>query len=170
MGLLSFALCLLSFITCEKGKREGGIPVPDQETFAFELEESVSGERLYRVSAKKAYLYEARGLIEVFGVKVFFFSDGRVGSILTCSSGKVFIKSSNLLAKGDVVVRTSDSISLWTDSLAWDNEERMIETDAFVKIATPRVEISGVGLVSDAELKRIRIKSDVSGKGDYEIR
>lgn len=134
------------------------------------MEESVSGSKLYRIYAQKALLYEDKGEIEVIEPRVYFFTNWQITSYLTAREGKVFTKTSDLVAKGGVMVATEDSIYLFTDSLVWNNSAQKIETDAPILIKSPRAVIEGEGLVSDAGLAKIIIKSEIKGKSDYEFK
>ncbi len=167
-----FSLLLpILFLFCQKSSapKEEKTP-PSQITFSLEMEESISGERLYRIYAEKSLLYEEKGEIAVIEPRVYFFTDGRVTSRLTAREGRVWLKSSNLLAKGEVVVATEDSTYLFTDSLIWNNSEQRIETDARVKIKNRSSVLEGEGLIADANLSQITIKSPIEGKSDYEFK
>uniref|UniRef100_A0A7C3UZT1 LPS export ABC transporter periplasmic protein LptC n=1 Tax=candidate division WOR-3 bacterium TaxID=2052148 RepID=A0A7C3UZT1_UNCW3 len=169
LGEMRRVLCLLFsilFVLCCKRGKEGKqeVSLPDAITLNFQMEESFSGERLYRLFAEKAVFYEEEGVIQVSGVRIFFFSEGKIVSSLTTDEGRVFIRTSDLVARGMVRIATEDSIYLMTDSLSWNNRRQRIETDAWVKIISPSAEIEGEGLVSDASLSKITIKSRVKGE------
>ena len=85
------------------------------------------------------------------------------------SSGVVSNRTGDLIAYGHVVVTTEDSTVLKTDSLAWFNRRQIIETDAPVEIVSPQGTVEGIGLISDANLRRIEIKEQVSGTTEFTI-
>ncbi len=165
-------ISLLFGIGCQKKeeKAKEARTTPSQITLHFEMDESVSGKRLYRLYAASALLYEEARIIEVTLPKIYFFSEGKVNSILSAQAGRVFLKTSDLLAKGEVTVATMDSTYLFTDSLVWNNKDQKIETDAWVRITSPKAKIEGQGLVADASLSKITIKSEVKGTADYEFK
>jgi LPS export ABC transporter protein LptC len=169
LGKMRRVFCLLFSIlfvlSCKRGKEgKEDVSLPDAITLNFQMEESFSGERLYRLFAEKAVFDEDKGVIQVSRVRIFFFSEGKIISSLTADEGRVFIRSSDLVAEGMVRIATEDSIYIMTDSILWNNRTQTIETDARVKIISPSAEIEGEGLVSDASLSNIRIKSRVKGE------
>ncbi len=138
------------------------------------LHESSSGERLYTLEAETAYVYEAdearASSVSVVKPRVLFYeADGRVNATLLSDRGAIRSSSEDLVAYGNVVVRTTDSTALWTDSLAWSNTERLVRTDAAVVVETPKGRVEGRGLVSDAALSRIEILSPVQGSSQYQF-
>ncbi|MBN2538124.1 LPS export ABC transporter periplasmic protein LptC [candidate division WOR-3 bacterium] len=146
----------------------GMLTLPDQVVEGFTMHESSSGERLYTLRADTAYVFDAEGRVDVVEPRVDFYDEtGAVHAVLVARRGEIFSSSSNLVARGEVVVETADSTLLQTDSLGWNNTTREVRTDAPVDIATPKGRVSGQGLVSDAGLTRIRILSEVSGQAEY---
>jgi LPS export ABC transporter protein LptC len=169
LGKMRRVLCLLFSIlfvlSCKRGKEgKEEVSLPDAITLNFQMEESFSGERLYQLFAERGVLNEEKGIIQVSRVRIFFFSGGRIVSSLTADEGRVFIRTSDLVAEGMVRIATEDSIYIMTDSISWNNRTQTIETDARVKIISPSAEIEGEGLISDASLSNIRIKSRVKGE------
>ncbi len=144
--------------------------LPSQIVREFRLEESISGRKLYSLSAVVAVVWENEGRIDVENPQVFFYDEqGSSYSLLTAISGTVWTKTEDLIARGNVVVKTADSTTFTTDSLAWSNSRRVIYTDADVVIETSKGRLAGSGLVSDAQLNKIEMISEVHGQGDYEF-
>jgi LPS export ABC transporter protein LptC len=144
--------------------------LPNQEIDAFTLHESSSGKRQYTLEAQKAYVYDPAQRVDVTGLRVLFYDDaGGVSSTLVADEGSIYSQNEDLVARGGVIVRTSDSTTLVTDSLAWSNQRRLVRTDAVLVIETPKGRIEGKGLVSDAALNRIEILSPVQGTSDYDF-
>ena len=56
-----------------------------------------------------------------------------------------------------MVVTSQDSTVLRTDRLFWTDATRLIHTDAYVEITSPREVIRGVGLESNQSLTNYRI-------------
>jgi LPS export ABC transporter protein LptC len=154
----------------EKEVEYAAVRLPDQVAEDFRLDETSSGERLFTLESERAEVYEDSQVVQVTGVKVTFYDNaGGVYSVLTAETGTIQRLSEDLVARGSVVVRTADSTVLQTDSLVWSNGDRRVHTDAPVAIATPKGEVSGVGLESDAGLQRIDMKSEVRGTSQYEF-
>lgn len=168
VGVLALALF---FSGCPQG---GGTvqsaKLPDQVIEGFILHESSSGERLYTLEAETAYVFEDESNVDVVKPKVLFYdSEARVNATLWAERGAIRSRSEDLVAYGNVVVKTNDSTSLWTDSLAWSNTQRVVRTDADVVVETSKGRVAGRGLESDAALERIRILSPVQGSSQYEF-
>jgi LPS export ABC transporter protein LptC len=144
--------------------------LPSQEIDGFTLHESSSGKRLYTLEAQKAYVYDPAQRVDVTGLRVLFYDDvGGINSTLVADEGSIYSKNEDLVARGHVIVRTSDSTMLATDSLSWSNLGRLVRTDADLVIETPKGRIEGKGLVSDAGLNKIDILSPVHGTSDYDF-
>ncbi len=165
------ALAFLALLACKDKPACGPNPVlPNQETDAFTLHESSSGKRQYTLEAQKAYVYDPAQRVDVTGLRVLFYDEvGGVSSTLVADEGSIYSKNEDLVARGNVIVRTSDSTMLETDSLAWSNHRRLVRTDADLVIQTPKGRIVGKGLVSDAGLTKIDILSPVQGTSDYDF-
>jgi len=144
--------------------------MPSQIVTDFSLFESMTGQKLYRLNAKKAIIFDDNQKITLIEPFIIFYNeDGSVSSTLIAKRGLVNLQTSDLFAQDSVLVQTSDSTILRTDSLVWNNRTRIITTDAWVKIETKKGQIDGQGLISDAALKKIEIQSSVTGKSTYEF-
>ena len=160
-----------TLLACEEKPVCGPNPsLPNQEIDSFTLHESSSGRRLYTLEAQKAYVYDPAQRIDVTGLRVLFYDEvGGINSTLVADAGSIYSQNEDLVARGHVIVRTSDSTELETDSLAWSNQRRLVRTDADLVIETPKGRIEGKGLVSDAGLNKIDILSPVQGTSDYDF-
>jgi LPS export ABC transporter protein LptC len=167
----ALATVLVAVLACKDKPVCGPNPVlPNQETDVFTLHESSSGKRQYTLEAQKAYVYDPAQRVDVTGLRVLFYDEvGGVSSTLVADEGSIYSQNEDLVARGNVIVRTSDSTVLTTDSLAWSNQRRLVRTDADLVIETPKGRIEGKGLVSDAGLTKIDILSPVQGTSDYDF-
>lgn len=167
--VLFISILLLS---CEeKGKESNSTPaLPSEIVEDFKLNETEQGKKVYSLKAEKAYLYKSLHRIDVVEPRITFFDEkGGVFSTLSSQKGRIDTRTYNLLAKGDVVVRTRDSTILYTDSLIWDQRKRIITTQAWVRVKSPTSTLEGEGLVSDASLQRIEI-THIKGESPYRFR
>jgi len=145
--------------------------LPDQVVFDFILDESMSGKRLYNLYALRAVVWGGDSRIDVDSVRIIFYDENSIAySELTADQGVVFTRTENLIARGNCVVATADSTTLFTDSLLWDNSRQIVWTDADIIISTAKGTIVGKGLVADAQLTKIEIKSEVRGTANYEFK
>ncbi len=165
-----YAVCFM-LLACNDKPVCGPNPVlPSQVIEGFTLHESSSGKRLYTLEAQKAYVYDPVQRVDVTGLRVLFYDEvGGVHSTLVADEGSIYSKNEDLVARGHVIVRTSDSTVLVTDSLSWSNLGRLVRTDADLVIETPKGRVEGKGLVSDAGLNKIDILSPVKGTSDYDF-
>lgn len=166
-GLL---LCLI--VGCEEKGGESGSTstLPSEVVENFSITETEEGKRVYALEAEKAYHYKSLNKIDVTEPRITFFDDrGEVFSTLNARKGRIDKKTYSLLAKGDVVVRTRDSTILYTDSLFWDQNRKVITTKGWVKIESPDATLEGEGLVSDASLQRIEI-THIKGRSPYRFK
>jgi len=144
--------------------------LPNQVVDSFVLHESNSGQKLYMMEAERAYVYDGDQRVDVVKPSVTFYDEnGAVHSHLFADAGTIYSRNEDLVARGNVVVRTEDGTSLATDSLCWSNVQRIVRTDAPVEISTPKGVIRGQGLISDAGLNKIQIQSEVRGTSDYDF-
>lgn len=97
----------------------------------------------------------------------FYDEKSNLTSRLKADSGYVIHELNDLKVMGDIVVKSSDSITLWADELNWSEERQKIFTDGKVKYSKGDVVYFGRGLESDASLKKIIIKEKFSGKGEF---
>jgi LPS export ABC transporter protein LptC len=145
-------------------------PLPSQIVEDFELTETSRGQKHYHLNATRAYLYDAESRIEVTRPVVSFFdASGQEVSRLYAQEGEVNLKNSDLVARNDVRVLTKDSIQLYTDSLVFRSQERLITSDAWVRIQYPTSTVAGWGLRSDPRLERIQILDSIQGSSTQSL-
>jgi len=169
--LLPVAAVLLAGCPGRDVAKPGGASLPSQVIEGFKLTETKDGKLVYALEAETARVFEDSNRIDVSRPKVSFFNEQQeLFSTLFSRTGTVNTRTSDLVARGEVRVSTRDSTFLETDSLIWRNKEQVVTTDAAVNMRSPKGDISGIGLVSDASLKRIEIKNQVSGTTKYEFK
>ncbi|MEO0072541.1 MAG: LPS export ABC transporter periplasmic protein LptC [candidate division WOR-3 bacterium] len=163
---------IVIFLSCQKESKSptSNRELPSQIIRDFKFYESVAGRRLYDIQADSAYIFDKARRIDAFGVSVLFYNKNGTTTKLEAQTGSVNMDNANLVVRGQVIVQTADSSFLYTDSLFWDNSRELINTDAPVKIISTRGIIEGTGLITNAELERIEIKSQVTGKAQYEFK
>lgn len=163
---------LLAVVACKDRSGPGTVEtLPSQVIEGFVLNESSTGKRLYTLDAAKALVFDQEQRVEVTTPRVTFYDEaGSIHSVLVADRGTIDSRTEDLVARGNVSVRTADSTVLLTDSLYWSNTQRMVRTDADVEVQTPKGKVLGKGLVSDAGLNNIEILSEVTGTSDYDFR
>lgn len=86
-----------------------------------------------------------------------FNREGSVTSVITSNEGIIHEDLNNLEAHGNVKVVSNDKTVLKTEKLYWDNQRKLIHTNAFVTITSPKERIQGHGMESDQYLRNYRI-------------
>ena len=165
-GILVFVLFLSVALTgCEDKIKPSVLPtidsktIPQQESWDSHIVVSDSG--LVRAVIDAGYLCVYEGSQQTHmsdGVVVHFFdSEGKQTSVLKSKQAVVDEATNNLEAMGDVVVVSSDSTTLRTQHLYWDNKKQLVHTPEFVQITSPREKLQGHGFESDQSLHNYKI-------------
>jgi LPS export ABC transporter protein LptC len=69
--------------------------------------------------------------------------------------------SHDMIARGDVVIQTTEGTRMTTDQLRFLNKTQRIQTDAFVRVDRRGDVLTGWGFESDPELKDFQFKRQV---------
>jgi LPS export ABC transporter protein LptC len=159
------ATCV-SMSGCEKhsgsSPEKALVQTPDQEVGNFSLTESLAGIKKWTLWAEWAAIYNEKAKVHARNVRIDFFEeDGTKFSELKADSGILNQKTNDMEARGNVLVKTEDGITLETQSLSWLNLAQKIVSEDFVKITQGRDVLTGFGLVSDPSLNEFEIKRNV---------
>ena len=142
---------------------------PRQSAKRITVTETDAGIPRWTLEADQVATYAGRQVTFAENVHVDFFDEeGRQVSVLTSKQGRLDNATNNMTAIGDVVVRNTDGYTLESDSLRWLSNERLVRTDAFVKLTRGEDVLTGYGLVSDPSLERFEIRERVSGRAKSE--
>ncbi len=91
-------------------------------------------------------------------VQVYLFDEQGDSSATVTADSLVFQDQKGLLdAYGNAVVVTQSNKRLESEHLTWDQEDRMIRTQRFVRIRTPTEVVQGNGLVAEEDLETYQI-------------
>lgn len=168
MVLLIGAFAVLG---CEEKIKPSVLPgidsqsIPQQESWNSKIVLSDSGRVKAIIYATYVRVFQSPAETHLLdGMKVHFYDEqGKESSVLTAQSGNVDENTKNLEARGNVVVVSSDSTTLRTEKLYWDNRRQVVHTTEFVRIDSPKEHLQGYGFESDQHLQRYRI-FNVSGE------
>ncbi len=137
--------------------------LPIQEATNFEILSTDSGVVRYSLKAPKLLRYENDGQSYTEfpkGVKIIKFDDQKkIVSSLTADYAKQFVKENRWEAKNNVVVTNIQGDSLKTEHLIWDEKNKKIFTEEYVKIIREDQIITGIGLTSDQDMQNWKIKN-----------
>lgn len=138
---------------------------PDETFSDFVTQESDSGRVQWKLTAPLANRFLKKKMVLLDTPRIGFFNDeGEQSTTLTSEQGEYSEDTNNMLAFGNVLVRTLDGDVLETDSLLWDSKKDKILSNSFVKITRGNDVITGYGLETDPDLKNIDIKNNVRAR------
>ncbi|MFN2384246.1 MAG: LPS export ABC transporter periplasmic protein LptC [Gemmatimonadota bacterium] len=170
-GVLSLTLVLLSgggaVAGCDKepvtartvplptGKP--GMPTPDQVVENGEHIITVQGVKKAVLTSEQLYFYNQNGRVYGDTIQVNFFdpAGGQV-SMLTAQTGEIDQATQEMIARGNVVVRSPTSM-IKTEALRYDPAANRIISDQPTEITQEGNVIRGQGVETDPALKDIRI-------------
>jgi len=138
---------------------------PDSEVGGARIYLYDRGQVTTEIFSEKIYKFEAIDSTMAYNLTIRFFdSAGQVASTVVGDSGIIRENQGHLHIYGNVIVVSEDSSRLETDYLHWNPGTRKIQTDAFVRITDIDGNvITGWGMETDRNLKRIKILKHISG-------
>ncbi len=175
--IVCYLLFGLIFVGCRSANtqlpnetREGR---PDQESWGVEITLTDEGIKRAVVVADHLEKYNERQFIMLENNVVVDFYDNTEShtSRLTAERAEIEEQSNFMRAMGQVVVVSDSGVTLYTDTLAWDNELELIYTDDSVMVTTELQDtLYGVGFESDVRLEywKITQPSGVTDRGEEE--
>ena len=165
MKKLFLFVIILILISCEE-KKITEAELREESLSSFVLRNYEESHLKWKLTAEEAKISDTT---VIYNLKlVFFYENLQPSSTLRADSGYVVQKTNDLRAMGNIVVESSDSITLWTEELNYSEEKQKIFTDKEVKYTKENETYTGRGLESDPDLEHIIIKEKFSGKGDFE--
>jgi LPS export ABC transporter protein LptC len=143
---------------------------PDQESWNSEIVLTKDGRKRAIIVAGHLEKYNDRAEITLDGkVDVDFFDIEETHlSHLNSDSAKVYEKTNDMIAQGNVVVVSDSGVTLYTEELKWDSKREKIVSDVFVKLVTDKDTLTGIGFESDSNLENWVIYNP-SGVTDREV-
>jgi len=151
---------------CGGSPRVSSVPdtgeLPDQEVSDFEATETDQGAPQWKMYARSAATYRARNTVVARGVRIDFFDEkGKRASTLTAREGEMNDLSHDMIARGDVVIQTTEGTRMTTDQLRFLNKMQRIQTESFVRVDRRGDVLTGWGFESDPQLKDFQFKRQV---------
>ena len=139
-----------------------GAELPDQEINDFALTESDAGKPQWKLNAQYAAEFNARNLIIARGLRVDFFDDkGARSSVLTAREGEINSRTRDMVARGHVVLETTEGTKLSTEELRFLNREQkiVVPVTQLVRVQTTHNDVlTGYGFESDPDLSHYEFK------------
>jgi LPS export ABC transporter protein LptC len=135
-----------------------GLGAPDQVVENGEHIITAQGVKKAVLVAEQLYFYNDDGKVYGDTIQVSFFdASGAFQSMLTALEGEMSQRSDDMIARGNVVVRGSDS-RIVTEELHYDPQRNLVSSDKPTEIFQQGNVIRGSGVESDPALTNIRIR------------
>jgi len=159
--ILISIVVLISCFRKEQETTEAGTVVeyPDQESWDATLTITNDGKKVGIVEATHYEKYSKKNQTYISeGLKVDFFdAEGEHTSILTSHGGEVNDIKQDMIAYGNVIVVSDSGVTLYTDTLYWDNQNQKIISKIPVMIISEKDTLYGDTFVSDPALENYEI-------------
>ena len=156
----------LAAMSCDQARRvmPGATSgeLPDQEVSDFMVTETDAGRPEWTLHARSAAMFNARNMLVARGVRVDFFDEtGKRSSMLTAREGEMHQVRRDMVARGNVVLQTTDGTRMSTESLRFLNRTQRIVSDDFVRVERQGDVLTGYGFESDPNLEHFEFKREV---------
>lgn len=167
LGLtLATALLGLAGTGCGGGKKLGASgtsgELPDSQVEDFTITETDSGRPQWTLFAKEAATFTARDLVTARTLRIDFFGpDGRKSSELVAREGELYQRTRDMLARGRVVLQTTEGWRMSTEELTFSNSRNRILSDRLVRVEKEGSVLEGVGFESDPNLEHFEFREQV---------
>ena len=166
MGFLALGLLGTVLAGCSGGKKLSASgtsgELPDNEVEQFYVTETDSGRAQWTMFAQHAATYQARDLVTVRGVRIDFFSDkGIKSSELVAREGELYQRSRDMVARGNVVLLTTEGWRMSTEEMHFLNSRRKITSDKLVRVEKQGTVLEGVGFESDPNLEHFEFQHQI---------
>jgi LPS export ABC transporter protein LptC len=163
--LVGLAMALL-LPGCSGGKKVSGSStsglLPDSEVEDFTVSETDSGRAEWTLFARHAATYTSRDLVTARTVRIDFFgADGRQSSELIAREGELYQRTRDMIARGNVVLQTTEGWRMTTEELHFLNSRRRITSDKLVRVEKEGSVLEGVGFESDPNLEHFVFQHQV---------
>ncbi len=161
----SLVIVFLTLLTaCFQKEEETSVPNnvpehPDQESWNSTLIITNDGQKVGVVEAKHFQKYNKKNKTYISeGLKVDFFNaEGLHTSVLTSEGGEVDDRKQDMIAYGNVIVVSDSGMTLYTDTLMWDNKRQKIISEIPVTIISESDTLYGDSFISDPSLENYEL-------------
>ena len=161
-----FSIVIVIFLfSCVTEDKETSLPnnaadYPDQESWDAIILITKEAHTVGHLKAGKIEKYSKKNITLLKEhIKIDFYNEeGQHTSVLTSEGGKVFDNNQDMLAYGNVVVVSDSGMTLYTDTLKWDNKKQKIISDVPIMITTDEGDtLYGDSFISDPNLRNREI-------------
>lgn len=123
------------------------------------------GKTVWKLTAKSASYDQKKGTIFLISPKMTFYLEKNKYVVLTADRGRMYAKAGRIVASGRVHAVTDDGQHLYTQTLLFNNKTRLIHTVDPVHLTGPRMNVRGIGMRCQVDLRRVQILNRI--RTDY---
>jgi len=136
----------------------------DQVIYGLRFRLTDEGLSRAQLHADTAYFFDDNTRIEMEPVNTTFFTTtGAKDAVLTSKRGTYNSRTSNMIARKNVVVVSEDGRRLTTEELKYNQQKNEISSDSAFVMTEPNRRLEGIGFRSDPNMKNIQILKGASG-------
>ena len=136
----------------------------DQVMYGARFNLTDKGLERAQLHADTAYFFDDNTRIELEKVNTTFYTaTGAKDAVLTSERGTYNSRTSNMIARKNVVVVSEDGRRLTTEELLYNQQKNEIFSDSAFVMTEPNRRLSGIGFRSDPDMKNIQILKGASG-------
>jgi LPS export ABC transporter protein LptC len=136
--------------------------IPDSEVDDFSVTETDSGRTQWILFSKHAATYQARDLVLARSLRIDFFDDkGVKSSELVAREGELYQRTRDMIARGNVVLLTTEGWRMSTEEMHFLNSHRRITSDKLVRVEKEGTILEGVGFESDPNLEHFEFQHQI---------
>ena len=136
----------------------------DQVMYGARFNLTDKGLQRAQLQADTAYFFEDNTRIELEPVHTTFFTaTGAKDAVLTSQRGTYNSRTTNMVARKNVVVVSEDGRRLTTPELIYNQQLNQISSDSAFVMTEPNRRLEGIGFRSDPNMKNIQILKSASG-------
>ena len=166
-GILALGLLGTVLAGCSGGKKLSASgtagELPDSEVQDFSVTETDSGRPQWTLFARNAATYQARDLVTARTLRIDFFDEktGAKTSELIAREGELYQRTRDLIARGNVVLLTTEGWRMSTEEMHFLNSRRRITSDKLVRVEKEGTVLEGVGFESDPNLEHFEFQHQI---------
>lgn len=136
----------------------------DQVIYGLRFNLTDRGVDRAHLQADTAYFFDENTRIELEPVHTTFYTaTGARDAVLTSKRGTYNSRTSNMVARENVLVVTEDGRRLTTPELTYNQQRNEISSDSAFVMTEPDRRLEGIGFRSDPNMKNIQILQSASG-------
>lgn len=125
--------------------------------------ETQDGVPQWTLQADSATHSFSQGTTDIENIHMVFYDQGELGDVtLTAEKGQFFSDPQVVQVQGNVVVKSPEGYTFYTNSLTFTADDRLIRTDDDVRLLSGAADIKGTGMILHVDTRKISILHTVS--------